>query len=270
VIASAHRALAGRSLTGRVVTAHRRAVNVLDPGGQLWSVVDAGVGNGPATAVLAPGCTVLWREGDWVAMDLPPPVQWWEPPAAPAWGLFAGNVGDEDRGLFAGIVGRLGQEGLACLLAGRWAEAVRRLAGFGPGLTPSGDDALCGAVVALHRAGAHTQAGALAAAIRTLTPADTTPLSLHLLCWAADGVAGEDHLTWLDALIIGRPIPPHRLLAHGATSGADWAAGALAALHRLTGAHDGPFHHAMTKEDPHETLRPVDSDRGGHAALAQL
>lgn len=70
--------------------------------------------------------------------------------------------------------------------------AVRRLVapllGAGPGLTPSGDDVLCGALLALRAAGAHRAHSTLAGAILDQLPR-TTSLSASLLHAAADGYA---------------------------------------------------------------------------------
>jgi hypothetical protein len=119
--------------------------------------------------------------------------------------------------------------GLQALRAGRWAEAVAGLAGLGPGLTPSGDDLLAGFACVAYRARWAWGAG-LFAELKGIPEGRTTPLSRSLLRWAADGVASERALTWLDQLLTGAPSPVGPVLAIGATSGADWIAGALLAL----------------------------------------
>lgn len=212
--------------SARLLSLHDRAANFLLPDGGLVSLVAPELGNGPGAAVLERP----WRPGkglDWSAALAwtPPP-----PPPARAWALGGPSLPVLPKPHGPALASMLAR-GAASLAAGRWAEAVAALAGLGPGLTPSGDDLLCGYAVALHRLD-RPEAPALAAALAALDEDRTTPLSRHLLSWAARGVAGEHHLDWLDSVLRGAPDPARleRLLAHGATSGADWAAGALLAL----------------------------------------
>lgn len=65
---------------------------------------------------------------------------------------------------------------------------VRSLLGAGVGLTPSGDDILCGALLALRAAGAHQAHAALAEAVLD-GAGRTTSLSASLLRAAVDGYA---------------------------------------------------------------------------------
>jgi len=172
------------------------------------------VGNGPGAIVvtsLSPRLPLLEGARPWA-----PPAP---PPLAPRARLAAALRACQG----------LARPAPAALAAGDWAGAAGALAGLGPGLTPAGDDVLAGCCVALHRAG-HRFATAFGAQLSSVPAEATTPLSHHLLKWAARGVAGEKHLAWLDALLVGRPADPAPVLACGATSGADWIAGALAAL----------------------------------------
>lgn len=100
---------------------------------------------------------------------------------------------------------------LAPPLARRWraasrardlAQACQLLGGLGPGLTPSGDDALAGMLLAarLHRPEAEDDLVALADGV------ETHEISRAFLHWAARGQSVE---------------PVHRLLAGDATAGAD-------------------------------------------------
>ena len=70
-------------------------------------------------------------------------------------------------------------------------EAVRGLIGLGPGLTPSGDDFLVGALALLDAIGERDAHTALARAIVDLLAERTTPLSACFLRAAAAGHVGE-------------------------------------------------------------------------------
>jgi hypothetical protein len=106
------------------------------------------------------------------------------------------------------------------------------LLGLGPGLTPSGDDLLCGALVALHAIGRVDAAQDLYAAIVNRNPASTSLLSWASLRAAADGQGGEP----LHALVVGvlenRKIDRElEILSRvGHTSGWDALAGATMVL----------------------------------------
>jgi hypothetical protein len=128
--------------------------------------------------------------------------------------------------------------------------AVRALVGAGSGLTPSGDDTLCGVLLTLRRHGRPEALARLAAAV-TARDVATTSLSASLLRAAAQGYAvpqvvrlvtatatateatatdptapsGPDH----DALAAALP----DVLAVGHTSGADLVAGVAGALAAL-------------------------------------
>ncbi len=118
-------------------------------------------------------------------------------------------------------------------------EAVRRLVGHGPGLTPSGDDALAGALLVRRALGEAPLGGhpdPLAAAVRARLDA-TTAVSASLLGAALDGWATPEVVALVGAVAAGdaagvrRALPP--VLAVGHTSGADLVAGVLAAVDAL-------------------------------------
>ena len=117
---------------------------------------------------------------------------------------------------------------------GEVAAAVAGLLGRGPGLTPSGDDALAGALLAIH---AHRRGDALADAVRARLTA-TTAVSAALLAAAADGYAAHPVVTLVDAAVAGDPDAVPRalpaVLGIGHTSGADTVTGIRAALELLT------------------------------------
>jgi hypothetical protein len=112
------------------------------------------------------------------------------------------------------------------------AAAAARLIGLGPGLTPSGDDALVGIEAALH-ALARPSAGFLALALGD-AEARTTDLAATLLRHAAAGEFAE-RLHTLLAVLLGSddesvPAAIERAVAWGATSGIDCLLGVLIGL----------------------------------------
>ena len=130
---------------------------------------------------------------------------------------------------------------LAMVLAGgavsptALAAPVQALLGFGPGLTPAGDDVLTAALVALHAAG-DAATSSLAAAIAAGRPFErTTALSAGLLHLAQTGLAVRQLTRFVEAL--GTPgadltASGQALLRVGHTSGAAMYLGAVAALRR--------------------------------------
>jgi hypothetical protein len=125
---------------------------------------------------------------------------------------------------------------VAELVSGRDATArVAALVGAGPGLTPSGDDALCGILLSLRLAGprAVLHAAALWEAVRLRLPA-TSSLSASLLAEAAQGYAVPPVVQLGEALVAGAPA---RVLARiaevaaiGHSSGEDLLAGMAGCL----------------------------------------
>jgi hypothetical protein len=124
-------------------------------------------------------------------------------------------------------------------------HALARVIGRGPGSTPAGDDVVVGilAVLATPAAG---QAGAAAA--RSLNEAmqpwlaGTTDISAHLLRQAARGWVGRSVHELIAALIEDAPpqvlqAAVHRVVATGATSGADLCAGLLACARAFLVTH---------------------------------
>ncbi len=142
---------------------------------------------------------------------------------------------------------------LAAALAADDAAAIsactRALVGNGPGLTPSGDDALVGLLAVLHRVG--TSEGCAAPLLLLAGSLDallcrTTFAGAHYLRLAIDGHFGE-HLTDLvDALGTEGGASAEqiaRVRATGATSGADALVGVVAGLRLLREC--SPVHRRM-------------------------
>lgn len=130
-------------------------------------------------------------------------------------------------------------------------EAVARLAvrliGFGPGLTPSFDDFLAALVLSLYYDESRDPTSWAVRSFfdRLLEGArdQTNPISRQMLAQATRGRAGLAHLAALQALVTGdlEAIRPaiRRLLAHGATSGADFLFGLYATQLCLPQRHAG-------------------------------
>ena len=116
---------------------------------------------------------------------------------------------------------------------------VRGLVGRGRGLTPSGDDTLCGVLLALRAAAdpaARAARRALTAALAPLLPR-TTALSASLLLAAAEGYAVPQVVRLVSAAVSGdaagvaRTLPD--VLRIGHSSGGDLVAGLSGALRSL-------------------------------------
>lgn len=108
-------------------------------------------------------------------------------------------------------------------------EALRGLIGLGPGLTPSGDDFLGGALVALHAFGRRDVAHALGEWLLPACASATHPVSLAHLGAAAAGEGGEALHACLCTIADGEAA--HEALdavaSVGHTSGWDALAGAV-------------------------------------------
>jgi len=111
-----------------------------------------------------------------------------------------------------------------------------RLLGAGPGLTPSGDDVLAGALVAGHAVDDPRLPGWQRGVCRLLATGRTTPVSGAMLECALEGYATAELADFLEA-VCARPVDHEaldrarsRLLHVGHTSGSALMAGALHAL----------------------------------------
>jgi hypothetical protein len=129
-------------------------------------------------------------------------------------------------------------------------EQSERIVGLGPGLTPSGDDFLCGLLLALRlltpcvspavpAGGAAVRlADWIGAAVTSDATTRTTALSATLLHCAAAGQASGEAAGVLRALTCpggqGLTVATRRLLATGHTSGADLAWGLAAGARAVT------------------------------------
>lgn len=109
-------------------------------------------------------------------------------------------------------------------------DAAAGLIGLGPGLTPSGDDLIGGALCALHAAGRVDTASRLSAWALALARDNTSRISrAHLEC-ASQGECGEAVSDAIIALMLGEAVDLERIHAIGHTSGWDALAGVSMAL----------------------------------------
>ncbi len=208
-----------------------RSVYARDSAGRIVCVVAAELGDGAVQARLAGALPDL---PDIFALA-PAPI--WTPPPLPAW---------RDVDLHAGLARATAMRpakrdgvwdnafaaGLAAL--NRWAggmatlDSCRDLIGLGPGLTPSGDDALGGAAIALRVFGHAARADELAAFIREHAPERTSDISRAHLIAAADGEGSAAFHDALRDLVTGGDFAS--LDRIGASSGWDAMDGAIVAL----------------------------------------
>lgn len=172
--------------------------------------------------------------------------RWWDP--IPVIGpLSQARLSHGERTL-DGVTGRWGLTGhtapdaLAQACAdGDLANAVdaaERIVGLGPGLTPSGDDALAGLLLSLRLLGGAVPGGGravwladwLGAAVTAHAGDRTTSLAATLLHCSARGQASVEAAAVLRGIAGQDPLIPaaRRLLATGHTSGADLTWGLLA------------------------------------------
>ena len=123
---------------------------------------------------------------------------------------------------------------------------VRAVLGRGPGLTPSGDDALAGALLVCHGLGCGTR---LVGAVRERLGA-TTAVSAALLTAAADGYAARPVVRFVDAVLAGDAGRVHAALPAvldiGHSSGRDLLTGVGAAVQALADGQPG----AVADEQP--------------------
>ena len=172
-----------------------------------------------------------WRP---VAVDAPDrhaaPSAWSEPVLDAVRGVLTDAVGDGSlRAHGAGLaaVARTGRDP---------GPALRGLVGAGQGLTPSGDDAVCGVLLALRALGLRESVPLLRDALPAVL-GRTTSLSASLLTVAADGYAVPEVTRLVRATAAGdlravRSALPG-VLAVGHSSGRDLVAGVLGALDAL-------------------------------------
>jgi hypothetical protein len=152
-------------------------------------------------------------------------------PAPPAWPPLAGA--DAVRGALAWARPAAWRDRRLDLLApGGARQAAEALAGSGPGLTPSGDDALAGYLLA-RRASAGEAAAADAAEVLAVVAARSGEPSASLVRWAARGETFDVAAAVLSALLRGDASGGpalRRLVGLGGETGRAMLAGMVAGL----------------------------------------
>lgn len=127
---------------------------------------------------------------------------------------------------------------LDLLRPGRAVEAARALAGSGPGLTPSGDDALAGYLLARRAAGNGGERSEASDVLAVVAARSGEP-SASLVRWAARGETFDVAAAVLRALLRGDAAPDGpslaRLVALGGETGRAMLAGMIAGLEPVAG-----------------------------------
>ena len=234
----------------RLVARFERALILgRDGDGALISVVRHDVPDGPYTARLDPSAPRDLRVFDVAPLlDLRAAVRWTVEPVRPPDAVGPAELArrlevldlvaeraDGPRGGWDAVIPKPDLEELESALAGgdaaRATGAAGRIAGLGPGLTPSGDDLLAGALAThawAEAAGILEAREPLRLAITEEAAARTTRLASQLIRAAAAGEVAAPPARIL-ASVFARvgTFPPDLapLLAVGATSGADMLAG---------------------------------------------
>jgi hypothetical protein len=226
VLAEAGVGAAGRS-GGRVVAAGAGWGWLRDEAGRPVHLTGERGPRGPLTAIVAARMPLL-RPGELVALDGTEARPWRTPaPLAPA-------PADQRRAACEAVRAHVWNDPWATALGREPLDALLpRLAGRGPGLTPAGDDALLGFVLArraLDPSGARGVAARVLAEIRRRSGEP----SRTLLRLAAHGEAPEPAALVRDALLTadGPALAPavRRLVAYGRTTGRAILAGLVGGL----------------------------------------
>lgn len=218
---------------GEVCAAFRRSFYLRFPGERYACVGDASLGRGPLNALVADFAPPAVGERVFVSVS-----QVWAPPHLPVRFRSLGETQVPEEGLGCLLLGKRNAlaEHAASALEGldEWLRhglavpsSVEGLIGLGPGLTPSGDDYLGGAMVTMHALARDQQARALWRWLQPRLAARTSAISAAHLAAAAEG---EAHEALHGALQDPSPAAFAALGAVGHCSGWDALAGAAAVL----------------------------------------
>jgi hypothetical protein len=221
---------------GRVHSVFERAVNIVWSDGHLLALQGPAPLAAPFAVALerlppreawAPGMPIArpnfdWRDAERVPLEMPDGPLGFSADALPeprCARALSSAAGLQVRGAL--------ERGIAARDAHAFADAACALIGLGEGLTPAGDDCVLGALAAIHRlapgwlAAHEGQRGRLADTARR----GTTDIARDFLLEALDGRFAEPVLALLTASSDDMAGSGARLLAMGATSGADTLCG---------------------------------------------
>lgn len=204
----------------------------------------------PAASRVAVGDPVVGRAGHLKIGELVLDIRAarvWHPAPAPVPTTGVSDLGTVHRLVLRSADRRTGElvPALERALARRDLDHVTRcvasLVGRGPGLTPSGDDALVGLLAVLHRlAPADERSLALLGPTVAARLHRTADISAHYLRLAVAGHFGERLIALCDALAAASPAEVETaaaaVIATGATSGADALLGVLSGVRLVAAA----------------------------------
>lgn len=167
----------------------------------------------------------------------------------PSGGLGRLLVDQGDENCFTTTARPLVEHIAEAIKTGQWTamtEPANGLTGLGPGLTPSGDDFVCGLLAALsfHRASCGPgPAPEFLDALAQAAGARTSVFSAQMLHGAARGLVSEDMTGWLAAVHRGEidaiSHATRRLINFGHTSGIDTLCGLITGLEGMLAASNG-------------------------------
>ncbi|MDI3404974.1 DUF2877 domain-containing protein [Streptomyces cavernicola] len=131
-------------------------------------------------------------------------------------------------------------------------EAATALLGLGPGLTPSGDDFLCGLLLAAHAAPQPPSWAAELTALAARASSYTSLVSAALLRHAADGHCIDQAARVLRAAATGADLAPplNALLAVGHSSGGDLLQGLCTGARAISGEPGGARAGRLSRGSP--------------------
>lgn len=251
------------SCAQRILHVFDHACNLIDERGEVLSIVTPRVGNGPFNLVVENEVCFL----DYLNIESPVSIsstqltpgnlnihltdaKLWDP--CPDWDMLNASrnqifdqlkqvpltnyLKHSDLLILQSLISNL-PSALANADISSAQNISSKLAGLGPGLTPSGDDFLMGAIYAAWIIHPHKTASAIAQEIADTASPLTTSLSAAWLRAAGRGEAGIVWHEFLNALLSNGPSRIQEtlknILAVGETSGADALAGFLSVFEAL-------------------------------------
>lgn len=241
----------------RIASVHPHALHMVDASGDRvlsigdaravplptqWRLASASAwwhGATPGTSVLHEGDEVTWRSDDG-SLRTVHAVRTWRPSRvthSPDTTLLSRVPNTLVTTEGSSLDGDIRLTDFADALAARTGvtASARALVGLGEGLTPAGDDAICGMVLGARACGV-TMSDHHRHDLVSLTRGRTTALSASCIAAALDGYAVADVVNLVHDFTRGRWDSPslERVLAMGHSSGRDLIAGLIAWLRRFS------------------------------------